>query len=158
MNVKVKTRNGFTLPELLVVVLILGIIAAIASPRYGALLQQRQVRAAAQWVVADLKYARQYAKTKGKSQAVVFNQDTESYELTGLDNIDHPGTSFVVNLNQLAYPANIVSASFGDGGVTGTINFDHHGRPDYGGTLIVEHSGEQLQIVVDALTGRISIL
>ena len=63
-------RRGFTLLELVLVVAILGVVAAIAAPRYGNAIQNYRANAAAQRLRADLEYARARAKSTSSSRTV----------------------------------------------------------------------------------------
>ena len=150
-----RRRSGFTLIELVIVLLILGISAAVVAPRYASAVVRFRVEAAAKVVAAHLRYARQHAKTKGKTQSVVFVPDTDSYELPGLSDVQRPGEAFSVKLTQTSYPASVASASFGAGG--STVVFDQHGRPDNGGTVVLQVGSEQRTIAVDAISGAVNI-
>jgi prepilin-type N-terminal cleavage/methylation domain-containing protein len=59
--------GGFSLPEMLTVVVIFGIMAMMAMPTCEAILAQVRTRGAASRVVADLAYARQMAARTGRS-------------------------------------------------------------------------------------------
>ncbi len=63
-------RRGFTLPEMLVVVLIMGIMAAMAGPRLMRLMQVTSQRSAANQLVADLGRARATAAREGQTASV----------------------------------------------------------------------------------------
>ena len=65
--------RGFSLAELVCVVVIIGILAAIAAPRFSNSLALQRVEAAARRVVVDLALVRRQAKSSNASQTVRFD-------------------------------------------------------------------------------------
>jgi type IV fimbrial biogenesis protein FimT len=70
MNRQINT--GMTLIEVMVVVAIIGIIVAIATPSFSAMLQQQRIKGAAETVLADLRWARGEAIKRNARVRVTF--------------------------------------------------------------------------------------
>src|SRR4051812_16322402 len=87
--------RGFTLVEILMVVLILGITSAIIAPQLGTR-NDVKVRAAARVLVADLLYAQNLAIAQQKMIYVKFDDAAENYRLMDApaanSEIKHPVT------------------------------------------------------------------
>lgn len=60
-------RGGFSLPEMMTVIVIFGIMAMFGMPAWEAVLAQVRTRGAAQRVAVDLAYTRQLAARTGRS-------------------------------------------------------------------------------------------
>ncbi|OQY03042.1 MAG: hypothetical protein B6I25_08545 [Planctomycetales bacterium 4572_13] len=73
-------RNGFTLVELIIVVVILSIAALMAVPMFSGAADM-QVRSAANRIAADLDYAKGLAITHQSRYCVIFDEADESYEI-----------------------------------------------------------------------------
>lgn len=151
------TRRGFTLIDLTLTMFIIGLFAAIAMPRYGELVTRFRLQAAADRVAADLQFARHQAKLQGSSQSVVFDTAANRYELTGLKDLDHPENPYAVGFSQDGSTTTLTSVSFGASGADALIVFDIYGRPDFGGSLVIEADGHQRTISVDGTTGAVEI-
>jgi prepilin-type N-terminal cleavage/methylation domain-containing protein len=65
--------RGFTLVELLLVVVVVGILTALAAPRMGIFVEQLQVSAALDAVYSDLHYAKMLAVRSGHRVRVQFD-------------------------------------------------------------------------------------
>jgi prepilin-type N-terminal cleavage/methylation domain-containing protein len=123
MCTQMNRRRGFTLVEILAVLVIIGIASAIVVPQLGTR-DDLRAAAAARVIVADLIYAQNMAISGQKTIYVRFDTASNSYKLlstaaTGGDVImSHPMT-------QLSYQQNFGSSSKGLESVTlSSVDFD----------------------------------
>ena len=148
---------------MLIVVLIIGITAAIAVPKYADALDRYRVEGAANRIRRDLLFARTIARSGSKSVTVTFQTGTNQYELIGQPNPDRPGESHIVLLANTGYPVSLTSVNI-DGGTS--ITYDMHGRPFAGtgtttpmssGTISVASGVRQKSVVIEPETGAVLI-
>jgi Tfp pilus assembly protein FimT len=143
-----------TLIELVIVVLLMGIMAAVAGPKYSQSLAAFRADCAASRVAADLRLARYYAQRTSQSETVTFDDAADSYAFSAMRDLDRPSIVYSVALKSLQYPAEIGSVSF-EG--SKAIQFDIYGRPNRSGTVTVQSNAQQRTIQVDKV-GNVTIL
>ncbi len=147
-------RRAFSLAEFVSVAVIIGILAAIAAPRFSNSLALQRVEAAARRIVVDLALAQRHARSASTDQTVRFEPASHEYCLAGMPHPNHPGWEYSVSLAKEPYGTVLVSADFG--GDT-EIVYDIYGRPDSGGAANIRVGVHDRTITVDAETGLASI-
>ena len=148
---KTTSRAGFTLLDLVITVMIMGVLASVAAPKFAAALHRSRVDAAAKRIKVDLRYARQRAISDSTSIAITFTPGTASYSIPNLADLDRPGQTYAVSLDAAPYQVTLVSADLG--GDT-SVQFDHFGKPDSGGTITVASGSYQQTVTLDPETGE----
>ena len=155
-----RTSGGFTIVELVIVVVIIAIAALVAVPMMSSA-ASLQIRSAANMIAADLEYARSMSISRGQNYSVVFDKNTDSYEIVdSIGNvIQHPvkkGFTYVVDF-QNESRLNRVDITNADFNADQTVVFDCLGSPDSGGTVVLQADGTTKTIAVEPVTGFISI-
>lgn len=74
-------ERGFTLPEVLITIAILGILVAIAVPTWQSVVESRQVDSASNQFVSDLRLAHNKATNQLQEWKVVYTVGGSSYQL-----------------------------------------------------------------------------
>ncbi len=158
-QVQIRSRScslrGFSLPEVVCVVVIIGTLAVIAVPRFSNSLALQHVEAAARRIVVDLAFAQRQAKSSNVAQTVRFDIAIDEYSLVGMPHPDHPSLEYKVSLSQEPYRVMLVSAVC-TGANSNEIIFDIYGMPDGGGSVVIGLGSHVRTITVDAETGKAS--
>jgi len=144
-------RRGFTIVEAVMVMVILGILAMIAVPRYAAFTATERLESAARRLTADLSLAQRHARLTSASQTVSFTIASNRYQLADMNHPDHPSQPFEICVADEPYRARIVSASFGG---DAQLVYDGFGKPDSGGQVVIAVGAYQKTIQVDTGTGQ----
>ncbi len=155
---KLRSRRGFTLVEIIIVIVILAIASLVAIPVFstGA---DMQVRSAANKIAVDLDYAKGLAVTHQENYSVVFTPGSETYQIqdAGGNVIDHPLRSgqFIENLSadRRVGRVNIVSTNF-DGDA---ITFDYLGAPYDGEDTSSPLNSGRITLTADTFTLYVDI-
>jgi type II secretory pathway pseudopilin PulG len=139
--------------ELVIVVLIMGIFAAVAMPAFYDSLLFHRVESAARRVKSDLDLMRQTARLTSAQQTftVIGLKYTASAAVADLD---RPTQSYSVDLSKPPYAIDVLAANFG--GLT-EVHFDGYGKPSSGGTVILQCSNHQCTVTLDGATGQATI-
>lgn len=86
-----RRQEGFTLPELMVVILVMGIIAAITIPTWRNVTESQALTASTNQVVADLRKAHSAATNRLTDQVVEFTAGQKKYRMGPSGNLkDRP--------------------------------------------------------------------
>lgn len=148
-------RAGFTLVEMTMVLAIIGVMVAMAAPRWGRAVAHYQADAAARRVCADLAWAQARARVTSSSLTVHFNLPSNQYQFVGIADPDHPSIAYTVNLDAFPYRSTIASAAALD--ASGNITFDGYGNPATSGTIVLQSGDYQRAVSISANSGAISL-
>lgn len=108
-----QSERGFTLPEMIIVIVLMGIVLAIASSSWFGMVESRRVDSAANQVASDLRLAHTRATNRLADWPVVFNAGASTYE------IGPAGSSSTRTLSDGSRVATTVTLTFkADGSVT----------------------------------------
>ena len=148
-------RPGFTLVELLMTIAIVAVVAAMVAPRWGRSMSRFGADAAARRILADLAWAQARARITSSTQTVSLNLSASQYQLVGVSDPDHAGSTYAVDLTASPYRAKLVSASAAD--ANGNIVFDGYGTPATSGSIVVQSGDFQYTVLINAGSGSLTI-
>lgn len=151
-------KFGVTLIELMMVISLIGITAAVVTPRYTESLNQFRAETAAERIRVDLNMARRRASITGRSISVIFDAGTNTYAMPNLASLDRSQLPYQMSLSASPFYAILGSVSF-PGGIGGDMQvvFDHYGAPDSGGSVAVRCGGTAKTVSLNATTGEATI-
>lgn len=144
---------AFSLVELLIVIVTIGLLASIAIPRYSASLVRWRVEAAARRVAADLLRAQRDAKAASAARTVSFDTASHGYTLNGIPDPDRPSQTYHVALSREPYLARLGAVVFGG---DASVTFNGFGEPDSGGKVEIRVGDAIRWVVLDAASGEIT--
>jgi general secretion pathway protein H len=143
-----KLSRGFTMIELVAVILVIGLVAALAPPMFVSGVTAAEHRAATRQVAQVLRYARTEAVAKRVDVGVDFDLEARTYQLPGAkkkskipDGIELLLTTTVAETKD---EKNASVRFYPDGGSTG-------------GRVTLKYKAREFRVDIDWLTGRIAI-
>ncbi|RJP37669.1 MAG: prepilin-type N-terminal cleavage/methylation domain-containing protein [Phycisphaerales bacterium] len=167
-------RHGFSLAEIVIVIVIITTLAWIAQPRFSGYVQRDRLRRAAQRVQMDLRVTQQEAMRRRAPAGITFSPANDFYACWYWNRTLSPaGWSAFANAAVLRacgaacdeasmstalgadpdYQVTIESTGFtGD-----TITFDLWGVPDAGGDIVLGSANGRITITVDPVSGAASV-
>lgn len=155
MHSIIHSEKGFSLTELMIVMVITGILSGLASVSFLSQLPHYRLNGAARDLVSDLRWARQLALAERQPVSVVLDLETDRYRI---ERQSRPGipVGWVRDLQARRQGFGEIDLVSSSGG--GTLTFYPHGTTDSWTTILLRNkSGEERRITVVA-TGRIKIL
>lgn len=179
---KNKLISGFTMAEMMIVVLIMGIITLVVLPALTSSLDHSRLKGAASEVANALQYAqlsamdsglqtqviiapnidqidvRQYKisanLSSGGNQLVAGNVESGTYEL-----MEYPlkkGSDYQIQFpNENRFRGIDITAS--DFDQLNPVDFNTLGVPSHGGTATIVLGNHRMVVALDGLTGKISV-
>ena len=147
-----RLRRGFTLFELLVVLAVSAVVAAITVPRYASASARYRANFAAKRVAADLELAAATARNASGPRTVKFKSDG-TYSIDSTTDLNRGSDVYRVRLDLEPYNATAVKADFGS---RPFVVFDGYGTPDSDGAVWVQVGSVERKVSLDT-TGKASV-
>jgi type IV fimbrial biogenesis protein FimT len=144
---------GFTLVELLITLVLVGIVLSMAVPALSGWLDNSNLKAGARTMASDVAFMRESALSSGKTHRITFNAGANQYTLRW----DSDGAGTYADVPN--YPALRTLSDSGSGvRITSvsqsTINFTARGTINPFGTVVITNNRGSTATITTVITGR----
>lgn len=148
---------SMTLIEIIMVITIVGIIAALAIPRFEPFFAIK-LDGAVKKVAQDIRYTQQLAISRHENCVITFNTGTNSYNVlcngvAATDPFTHNALAMNFNTDSQYGGIDITSASFTGGALT----FNWQGNASEAGSVGMNYKNNSRTISVTTNTGLVSV-
>ena len=156
-------RDGFTVAELLTVIVLVSTLVVAAMPMLASNLNSLRATALAREIATDIRYAQSLAVKTGSQYCVTFWEADQAYAVRVWAGGDwqvcsHPVTKkpWKVYLSPGTRYAGLsfTAAQFG---TNSYVVFDKYGSPDNGGAVTFTLGPTTRTVLVAALSGRVTV-
>ena len=137
---------GFSLVEVTLCALIIGLVAAVAVPRYAASQARFRLEAAVRRVQADLDLARQQAQATSRPVTVHLLIATDRLEIVGAAGLDDSAVAYATQLAAGPYHCDLAAVDLGG---DASLVFDGFGEADSGGSIRLVHGTLTCHATID---------
>ena len=144
-----RQRCAYTLIDLTISVLIVGILAGVTAPRFAAVLDVYRADAAARKIAGEINYVARTAANRSQPITMTFNLATSGWTVSGVPHPDHPGAPWTVTLAASGFPATLTAVNLGG---DSSVTFNVYANPDSAGSITVS-SGTATRIVLLSAAG-----
>jgi prepilin-type N-terminal cleavage/methylation domain-containing protein len=157
MKKKHLSERGITLVELLTVIVLIGIIAAMAVPNFNNAIIKIKHKSAARDLLGKMRIARSYAISRGVRYGVYINTAGKYYitfrDKNSDDDYDSPPTDSVEDSTTLDANLSFTAPTFADS----TVVFKNDGSASGGGYVGVvnDKNHDTTRVNVTAAVGRV---
>ena len=155
-----RATDGFTLVELILVVLVLAILASIAVPAMSRSHIQIELRAAAENLVGALRYAQSMAVRNGSPFAVHLSPQDNSFYVADMVSPSQPVQDpFTMKPYRVDYSTHRLfeGVKLAATSLQSPVQFDSLGSPSGGGWVELQIGDERIRIELAVVTGRITV-
>lgn len=104
--------------------------------------------------MADINLAQHHAKTAGTNQKITFLLDSNSYQMPGLKDKNHPTIDYSFTLDDQYTGVSLVSVDFNSGSA---LTFNMYGQPESGGVVKVVAGSQIRTITVGGTIGKVTV-
>lgn len=136
------------------VLAIIGILTAIAAPRYSFAIERYRLEMAANRVAGDIRLAQSLARARGATATISFATSSSTYAIAGLTSTDRVGEAFGVDLSREPFGVKILSVDFAG---TNTLTIKGFGTPASGGTVRLTRGTLSTVVSVASGSGEVSV-
>ncbi len=147
-----KTRSGFTLLEMVLVLLLAGLLTALVVPSVSGMIESSRLRVGAAEVRATVTLARTLSASGGRERAVVFDVDRVEYGIAGEGRRRVlPDGVWIrsIRVGDVLVDGDRLSAEPG----VPRVRFFPDGSAEEAEVVLASTGGGQLTVKVDPLTG-----
>lgn len=146
--------GAVTLIELMMVVIIVGILGAMAMPRLSNVMRRQRLDMAGRQLMEDIQLARIQAIRDKSNTVIDFDLTNRRYTLQSQNGNRTSGGAYTVNLKVKGSDRiKLLSASFGG---NPQLTFTKFGVPQSSGTVTITDGVDQQVLTVSGTTGRVS--
>ena len=157
---KRRATDGFTLIELIIVVLVLAILASVAVPAMSRGHVQLTLRTAAENLVGALRYAQSMAVRTGSPFAVHLSPKDNSFYVADMASPSQPVQDpFTMKPYRVDYSTHRLfeGVELSATNLQSPVQFDSLGSPSGGGWIDLQIGDERIRIELAVVTGRITV-
>lgn len=147
------TTRAFTLIELSIIIVIVGVVAAVSMPKYAESRSRYQVELAARKVCLDATFVQNDARYGSATRAITYDLATDTYKFAYAKAGSSSSETALVILRDEPFRVTLLKADFDSSSV---LTFNGFGVPVAGGVLAVGANTRGKSIAVDPDTGAVT--
>ncbi len=149
-NARSLNRRAFTFVDLAITILVIGILTAVAVPKFADTMQRQRLSSAIRQVTADIELARRHARATSGNETLTISIANETYTFSSVKDPNHHSQLKSIDLTEAPFKAQIVSSDFNG---SSDLTFNTYGAPTSGGSIVLKCGSYETTITVAADTG-----